>query len=214
MKQEIKLPEDLGQIEFLRNHPAILEKLVEYSRDKSLEAFVRSGVLQDDFNWNTTKEGLAFWIKIIEYENTAPFYELYPKPIEEKEEIIINCKNCGSFIFDAEGKHCVCCGETRQLKFPNEIEVVGEVVGGQLTAMQELIDWTIKNAFDITGQCGTKYMAIDHEEMRLKFDKWMESEKEQIIIAYLNGNREEFYDGSEYSGAQYYSQTFNNPNKQ
>lgn len=49
------------------------------------------------------------------------------------------------------------------------------------TAMQELIQWTIENAFNVEAQDGTNYIAIDHEEMRTKFDKWLEQEKRQAI---------------------------------
>lgn len=55
------------------------------------------------------------------------------------------------------------------------------------TSLQNLIDWTIEHAFNIEGQDGTKYVAIDHEEMRLKFDEWLEKEKQIIIKAYRTG---------------------------
>lgn len=37
------------------------------------------------------------------------------------------------------------------------------------TALQELIEWTIENAFNIEAQDGTVHITIDHEEMRTKF---------------------------------------------
>lgn len=78
------------------------------------------------------------------------------------------------------------------------------------TVLQELIQWTIENAFNVESQDGTTYIAIDHEEMRAKFDEWLEKEKKQVINAYdqdlyggLNGHRK-FENGTEY-----YSETFN-----
>lgn len=55
------------------------------------------------------------------------------------------------------------------------------------TSLQDLIQWTIENAFNIEGQDGTKYVAIDHEELRQHFDKWLQKEKEIIIKAYKTG---------------------------
>jgi hypothetical protein len=49
------------------------------------------------------------------------------------------------------------------------------------TILQELIQWTIENAFTVEAQDGTHYVAIDHEEMRAKFDDWLEKEKQQLI---------------------------------
>jgi len=49
------------------------------------------------------------------------------------------------------------------------------------TVLQELIQWTIENAFNIKDQSGTHYIAIDCEEMRTKFDEWLQKEKEQLI---------------------------------
>ena len=49
-----------------------------------------------------------------------------------------------------------------------------------MTIVQEIINWTIKNAFNVEDQDGTKYIVIDHEEMRLHFDNWLEKEKKQI----------------------------------
>jgi len=49
------------------------------------------------------------------------------------------------------------------------------------TVLQELIQWTIENAFNIEAQDGTTYIAIDHEEMRTKFDEWLKRDKQQSI---------------------------------
>lgn len=56
-----------------------------------------------------------------------------------------------------------------------------------MTALNELIKWTLENAFNIEGQDGTQYVAIDHEAMGLKFDEWLEKEKQQIITAWDKG---------------------------
>lgn len=55
------------------------------------------------------------------------------------------------------------------------------------TSLQDLIQWTLENAFNIEGQDGTLYVTIDHEEMRLKFDEWLEKEKQIIVTAYKTG---------------------------
>jgi hypothetical protein len=49
------------------------------------------------------------------------------------------------------------------------------------TVLQEIIQWTIENAFNVEGQDGNEYIAIDHEEMRAKFDEWLQKEKRQLI---------------------------------
>jgi 23S rRNA maturation-related 3'-5' exoribonuclease YhaM len=76
------------------------------------------------------------------------------------------------------------------------------------TVLQELIQWTIENAFNVEAQDGTTYIAIDHEEMRNKFDGWLEKEKEQIIQAFLKGK---FEGGGRFEDAsvKYYDETFN-----
>lgn len=52
------------------------------------------------------------------------------------------------------------------------------------TALTKLIKWTIENAFNITAQDGTKYIAIDHEELRENFDYWLKLERGQIQDAF------------------------------
>ena len=49
------------------------------------------------------------------------------------------------------------------------------------TVLQELIQWTIENAFNVEAQDGTNYIAIDLEEMRTKFDEWLQRDKQQSI---------------------------------
>jgi len=48
------------------------------------------------------------------------------------------------------------------------------------TVLQEIIQWTIENAFNVEAQDGTTYIVIDYEEMRTKFDEWLEKERKQI----------------------------------
>jgi len=78
------------------------------------------------------------------------------------------------------------------------------------TVLQDIIQWTIENAFNVEAQDGTTYIAIDHEEMRTKFDEWLEKEQKQIINAYdqdlyggINGYRK--FE----NGAEYFTETFN-----
>ena len=52
---------------------------------------------------------------------------------------------------------------------------------GCCTSMNELIQWCIINAFNIEGQDGTKYIAIDYEEMKDQFDYLLEKERKQMI---------------------------------
>lgn len=59
----------------------------------------------------------------------------------------------------------------------------------QQTPMQKLIDWATENAFNVTAEDGTTYIAIDAEEMRLNYDMWLLEEKEQIINARRDGFR-------------------------
>ena len=52
---------------------------------------------------------------------------------------------------------------------------------GCCTSMNELIQWCIINAFNIEGQDGTKYIAIDYEEMKDQFDYLLGKERKQMI---------------------------------
>lgn len=71
------------------------------------------------------------------------------------------------------------------------------------TVLQEIIQWTIENAFNVESQDGTNYIAIDHKEMRANFDKWLRKEREQIEEAFNNASLD-----SDKSGHAYYSKTF------
>jgi hypothetical protein len=77
----MQLPKDLGQIEFLREHPMILEKLIERSRDKSLEPFIKSldaTYEYGGFEWEGSEEGFSLWEKV-RNGYTDAFYERYPR---------------------------------------------------------------------------------------------------------------------------------------
>lgn len=50
----------------------------------------------------------------------------------------------------------------------------------KLTAMQELIEWCKLNAFNIQGQDGVNYIAIDYEDMKEQLDYFLELEKQQL----------------------------------
>ena len=71
------------------------------------------------------------------------------------------------------------------------------------TVLQEIIQWTIENAFNVEAQDGTNYIAIDHEEMRTKFDEWLKKEREQIAESFNDAS----LDGDKF-GHVYYDQTF------
>lgn len=47
--------------------------------------------------------------------------------------------------------------------------------------LQKIIQWTTDNAFTVEGQDGTVYTVIDLEEMRAKFDEWLQRDKQQAI---------------------------------
>ena len=73
--------------------------------------------------------------------------------------------------------------------------------------MQELVDWCIKNAFNIESQSGNEYVAIDYEEMRKEFDRLIELERQQIVDAFYIGND---ISSDEPDGVEYYNNNFTN----
>lgn len=78
----MKIPGYLGDIEFLREHPKILERLIELSNKKSLVPFIRNRmctVSAGGFKWECSPEGYTFWNKVLYYKNTHLFYEKYPE---------------------------------------------------------------------------------------------------------------------------------------
>jgi len=85
----MQLPENLGQIEFLREHPMILEKLIERSRDKSLEPFINkyhAGYETGGFNWDDSTEGDSFWNSVMHCD-TDVFYKRYPRIEQPQNEL-------------------------------------------------------------------------------------------------------------------------------
>ena len=76
------------------------------------------------------------------------------------------------------------------------------------TALQEVIQWTIENAFNVQAQDGSNYIAIDHEEMRIKFDEWVKKEREQIAVAFNKGYRAAGNYDRGTSGIEYYAKNF------
>jgi len=86
----MQLPKDLGQIEFLREHPMILEKLIERSRDKSLEPFIikaDSDTKIGGFDWDKRPECFIFWSKVLWMQNTDVFYKRYPRIEQPQNEL-------------------------------------------------------------------------------------------------------------------------------
>lgn len=89
------------------------------------------------------------------------------------------------------------------------------------TVLQELIQWTIENAFSVEAQDGTIYIAIDHEDIRTKFDEWLEKDKQQSVdfhigvvkaglIAEGKKNWTDFYEPNvKEVASKYYNETFN-----
>ena len=77
------------------------------------------------------------------------------------------------------------------------------------TVLQELIQWTIENAFNVEAQDGTHYIAIDHEEMRTKFEEWLQKEREQITTAVKYGFEDVTCRSTDISFDFYYNATFN-----
>ncbi len=73
---------DLGDIEFLRNYPEILEDIKQRSSNKTLDVYIKnrlSDQMAGGFNWTTSKEGHPFWKKVIEDRNPQHYYTLYPR---------------------------------------------------------------------------------------------------------------------------------------
>jgi len=82
------------------------------------------------------------------------------------------------------------------------------------TALQDLIQWTIENAFNIESQSGNEYVAIDHEELRKHFDGWLEKERQQITDAVKYGFRDANCINSDKSFDEYYDNLINDNEKQ
>ena len=76
------------------------------------------------------------------------------------------------------------------------------------TVLQKVIQWTIENAENIESTSGTNYIAIDHEEMRKNFDRWLEEEKQQITDAVKYGYKDATCVNPDNSFDVYYEDTF------
>ncbi len=76
--EESKIPTNLGDIEFLRSYPDILDKLVERSDSKSLEPLI--SLRTSGFTWSLTSEGSTFWSTVLMNRNPEYYYTKYPKP--------------------------------------------------------------------------------------------------------------------------------------
>lgn len=72
------------------------------------------------------------------------------------------------------------------------------------TAVQEIIQWSKENAFNVKSQDGISYIVIDYEEMRTKFEDFLEKERSQITEAVKYGYHDASYIGLE----SYYDRTF------
>jgi len=67
----------------------ILEKLIERSRDKSLEPFIikaDSDTKIGGFDWDKRPECFIFWSKVLWMQNTDVFYKRYPRIEQPKTE--------------------------------------------------------------------------------------------------------------------------------
>jgi hypothetical protein len=80
------------------------------------------------------------------------------------------------------------------------------------TAMQELIDWCIENAFNVESQAGEKYVAIDYEEMKEKFDVLLELERKQITDAVKHGFKDANCINSDLSFDEYFDNNYSTKN--
>jgi hypothetical protein len=76
------------------------------------------------------------------------------------------------------------------------------------TAMQELIEWA-KNEAKISLTLRDAGGVVAFEFVKDKATELLAQERKQIEDAYTNGNRQEFYDGSETLASDYYTKTYN-----
>ena len=80
-KLEISNIFNLGEIEFLRNHPRIIKEIIKRSKSKNINIFINQineEYSEGGFNWNEQIEGDQFWYSILVNKNTNTFYEKYP----------------------------------------------------------------------------------------------------------------------------------------
>ena len=83
-------------------------------------------------------------------------------------------------------------------------------MSAKLTPMQTMIDWCIKNAFNVESQAGDKIIAIDYEEMKKQFDGLLEKEKQDIIQSFEIGYNMGYKDNGK-TGEDYFTETFKQP---
>ena len=60
----------------------------------------------------------------------------------------------------------------------------------------------------LASHCNPVMCNVDFIDFELSIKKAKEMEKQQIIDATIYGNRQEFYDGTEMIGNEYYNETF------
>ena len=97
--------------------------------------------------------------------------------------------------------------ETQLPSSPNN----GNTHVGCCTSVGELIQWCILNAFNIEGQDGIKYVAIDYEEMQSQLDYFVKKGKEQLVDAFDNGQANSDTKCQDYkNGIEYFNNTFKN----
>jgi hypothetical protein len=98
----MEIPKNLGGIEFLRNHPAILAHLIRNSSKESLNPYTKDRAASSGdggFNWDKSEEGLSFWRGVLFHGDTNIYYNRYPErrkdmssessPEIKKDEIIL-----------------------------------------------------------------------------------------------------------------------------
>lgn len=79
-------PSNLGQIEFLRPHPRILQLLIERSKNNSLSPFIEhrsSDSADGGFTWRDSYEESTlkisgFWSRLLAHKWVDKFYDIYP----------------------------------------------------------------------------------------------------------------------------------------
>lgn len=77
----VGIPNDLGDIEFLREHPNILLRLMERSDRDDLQPFIAgrdADYRQGGFSWGQSPEGFDFWNEILREYRVNRYYEKYP----------------------------------------------------------------------------------------------------------------------------------------
>ena len=50
-----------------------------------------------------------------------------------------------------------------------------------MTTVEEIISWILENSCNIEDRDGNKHIAINWEEIRMRFNDWRKKEKQQIV---------------------------------